>query len=186
MSSSASNEVYDILTKLWDKLTRLNGVIILEAVDKLEDKLSGIFTMAKTHHYTQGQKYGHLASAIPKSKYRLVIGNATWTHTVPTNPGAYSVDALNAGNAAATCKQFVAQHKIKHKSYRDYLNVEEAGKELILYAVGNNAVAPLKKQYIGFGDTTVLAMIDQLRLKTAIRMMTAQKYEYKTNGYNTP
>jgi hypothetical protein len=46
-------------------------------------------------------------------------------------------------------------------------------------------VAPLKKQYIGFGNTTVL-QIDHLRLKTAIRMMTAQKYEYKTNGYNTP
>jgi hypothetical protein len=161
-------------------------LITLEAVDKLEDKLGRIFTVAKTHHYTQGQKYGHLASAISKSKYRLVIGNTTWAHTVPTNPGAYSADALNAGNAAATCKQFMAQHKIKQKSYRDYLNVKEAGKELILYAVSNNTVAPLKKQYIYFGDTTVLAMIDHLRLKTAIRMTTAQKYEYKTNGYNTP
>jgi hypothetical protein len=80
----------------------------------------------------------------------------------------------------------VAQHKIEQKSYRDYLSVEEGGKELILYAVGDNAVAPLKKQYIGFGDTTVLQMIDHLRLKTAIRMTTAQKFEYKTNGYNTP
>jgi hypothetical protein len=142
--------------------------------------------MAKTHHYTQGQKYGHLASAIPKSKYRLVMGNTIWTHMVPTNPGPYSADALNAGNAAATCKQFVAQHKIKQKSYRDYLNVEEAGKELIMYAVGNDAVVPLKKQYISFGNKTVLAMIDHLCLKTAIRMMTAQKYEYKMNGYNTP
>jgi hypothetical protein len=186
MSSSASNEAYDTLIKLQDKLTCLNNVITPEAVDKLEDKLGGIFTMAKTHHYTQGQKYGHLASAIPKSKYRLAIGNATWTHTVPTNPGAYSVDALNAGNAAATCKQFMAQHKIKPKNYRDYLNVKEAGKELILYAVGDDAVAPLKKQYIGFGITTVLAMIGHLRLKMAIRMMTAQKYEYKTNGYNAP
>jgi hypothetical protein len=129
----------------------------------------------------------HLASAIPtKSKYRLVIGNATWTHTVPTNPGAYSADALNAGNAAATHEQFVAQRKIKQKSYREYLNVEEAGKDFILYAVGDNAVAPLKKQYIGFGNTTLLAMINHLRLKTAIRMMTAQKHEYKTNGYTTP
>jgi hypothetical protein len=142
--------------------------------------------MAKTHHYSQGQKYGHLASAIPESKYRLVIGNATRTHTVPTNPGAYSAGALNAGNAAATCKQFVAQHKIKQKNYRDYLNVEEAGKELILYAISNNAVAPLKKQYIRFGDTTVLAMINHLCLKMAIRMTTAQKNKYKTNGYNTP
>jgi hypothetical protein len=186
MSSSASNEAYNTLIKLWDKLTRLNGVITPEAVDKLKDKLGGIFTGAKTHHYTQGQKYGHLASAIPKSKYRLVIGNAAWTHTVPTNPGAYSADALNAGNVAATRKQFVAQHKIKQKSYRDYLNIKEAGKELILYAVGDDTVAPLKKQYIGFGNTTVLAMINHLCLKTAIRMTTAQKYKYKTNGYNTP
>jgi hypothetical protein len=175
MSSSASNEAYNTLIKLWDKLTCLNDVITLEAANKLEDKLGGIFTVAKTHHYTQGQKYGHLASAIPESKYRLVIGNATWIHKVPTKPGAYSTDALNAGNAAATRKQFVAQQKIKQKSYRDYLNVKEAGKELILYAVGDDTVAPLKKQYIGFGDMTVLAMINHLHLKTAIRMTTAQK-----------
>jgi hypothetical protein len=99
---------------------------------------------------------------------------------------AYSADALNASNAAATRKQFVEQHKIVQKFYRDYLNVKEAGKELILYAVGNNTVAPLKKQYISFGDTMVVAMVGHLCLKTAIRMTTAQKYEYKTNGYNTP
>jgi len=184
MTFSASHDACDI--SLRDKLTCLNGVITPEAVDKLEDELGGIFTVTKTHHYDQGQKYGHLASAIPESKYRLVIGNANWTHTVPLDPGAYSADALAAGNAAATREQFVAQHKIEQKSYRDYLSVEEAGKELILYAVGDDAVAPLKKQYIGFGDTTVLQMIDHLRLKTAIRMTTAQKFEYKTNGYNTP
>jgi hypothetical protein len=186
MSSSASNKACNTLIKLWDKLTCLNDAITPEAADKLKDELGGIFTMAKTHHYTQGQKYGHLASGIPKSKYRLVIGNATWTHTVPTDPGAHSSDALNASNVAATRKQFVAQHKIKQKSYRDYLNAKEAGKELILYAVSDDKVAPLKKQYISFGDTTVLAMINHLRLKTAIRTTTTQKYKYKTNGYNTP
>jgi hypothetical protein len=54
MSSSASNEAFNTLIKLWDKLTRLNGMITPEAVDKLEDELGGIFTVAKTHHYTQG------------------------------------------------------------------------------------------------------------------------------------
>ncbi len=83
MSSSASYDAYDTLISLRDKLTRLNGAITPEAVDKLEDELGGIFTVTKTHHYEQGQKYGHLASAIPESKYRLVIGNATWTHTIP-------------------------------------------------------------------------------------------------------
>ena len=63
----------------------------------------------------------------------------------------------------------MAQHKIEQKNYRDYLSIEEAGKELIVYAVGDDAVAPLKKQYIGFGDTTVLQMIEHLRLKTAIK-----------------
>jgi hypothetical protein len=57
-----------MLITLWDKLTRLNGMMILESIDKLEDKLGRIFTMVNTHHYEQGQKYGHLASAIPKGR----------------------------------------------------------------------------------------------------------------------
>ena len=79
MTPSASHDAYDTLISLRDKLTRLNGVITPEAVDKLKDKIGGIFTVTKTHHYEQGQKYGHLASAIPESKYRLVISSATWT-----------------------------------------------------------------------------------------------------------
>jgi hypothetical protein len=47
-------------------------------------------------------------------------------------------------------------------------------------------LVPLKKLYIGFGDTTVLGIINRLRLKTAIKMITAQKHEYRTTGYNNP
>ncbi len=81
----------------------------------------------------------------PSKKYRLVIGNATWAHTVPGNPGAYLQAALGVGNSAALQEQHVVEHKIFQKSYNDYLGVKEAGKELILYAVGNDALAPLKK-----------------------------------------
>jgi len=70
------------------------------------------------------------------------------------------------------------------ESHASYLKVEEVSKELILYAVSDDALAPLKKQYIGFGDKTVLAMIVHLQTKTAIKMTTAQKHEYRTNGYN--
>jgi hypothetical protein len=180
------SDAYDTLIGLRDKLTHLNCGITPEAIDKLEDKIGGIFTVAKTDHYTQGQRYGHLVSAIPKGKYRIVISNATWTHAAPAGPGAYSINAIAAGNVAATCKQFVAKHKVKQKSYRDYQSVKEAGRELILYAVGDDTVAQLKMQYIGFGDTTVLVMIDHLRLKRAIRMTTTQKHKYKMNGHNTP
>ena len=53
-----------------------------------------------------------------------------------------------------------------------------------MYAVGDDVLTPPKKQYIGFGDTTVLGIINHLCLKTAIKMTTAQKYEYRTTGYN--
>ena len=78
----------------------------------------------------------------------------------------------------------MAEHKILQKSYNNYLGIEEAGKELILYVVGDEALSPLKKLYIGFGDTMVLRMIDHLHLKTAIKMTMAQKHEYRTTGYN--
>jgi hypothetical protein len=42
-----------------------------------------------------------MASTIPKPKYRLVIGNATWTHTIPADLGAYSMAAFAVRNAAA-------------------------------------------------------------------------------------
>ncbi len=116
----------------------------------------------------------------------FVISNNAWTHAAPANPGAYLAAALGVGNVAAQRKQFVAKHKVLQSSYANYLGMEEAGKELILYAVGDNALAPLKKQYIGFRDTAILSMLDHLCQKTAIRVTTAQKYEYKNAGFNAP
>jgi hypothetical protein len=92
---------YDTLISLQNKLTCLHGVITPESVDKLEDELGEIFMVTKTHHYEQCQKYGHLASAILELKYRLIIGDATWAHDVPANPGTYSQAALTADNVAA-------------------------------------------------------------------------------------
>ena len=142
---SYKTPAYNMLISLRDKLTHLNGVITSEAVNKLEDDPGRIFKVAKIHHYKQDQKYGHLVSAIPELKYSLIIGNAAWVHSVPADPGAYSQAALVAGNVAAQQEQLVAEQKILKKSYNDYLGIEEVGKEQILNAVGNDALAPLKK-----------------------------------------
>jgi hypothetical protein len=96
------------------------------------------------------------------------------------------MQALAIGNTAALREQYEAEQKVLMKSYNNYLVVEEAGKVLILYIEGNNSLAPLKKQYIGFGNSTVLSMINHLRQKTAIKMTTAQKHKYKATGYNNP
>lgn len=165
-----------MLINLRDKMTRLIGAITPEVVNTLKDEIGGVFTVIKTHHFTQGQKYSHLASAIPEGKYRIVITDPDWTYAPPIDLGAYSQTALEAGNTAALQEQLVAEHKVRIESYVTYLKVEEAGKELILNAAGNDALAALKKQYIGFGDVTIHDMIDHLRTKTAIR----------TKGYNSP
>jgi hypothetical protein len=68
-------------------------------------------------------------------------------------------------------------------AYTKYLGAQEAGKELLLYGVGNDALAPPKKQYVNFGNTTIHSMILHLREKTAIKMTTSQKFEYKAEGY---
>jgi hypothetical protein len=148
VDSSKSTSAYETLIGLRDKITHLNGIIMPEGGNKLEDEIGSVCTLIKTHHYTEGQKYGHLASVIPQDKYRIVISNSAWTHAATANPGAYSAAALGVDNAAAQREQFVAKHKVLQSSYANYLGMEEASKELILYAVGDNALALLKKQYI--------------------------------------
>jgi hypothetical protein len=49
--------------------------------------------------------------------------------------------------------------------------------------VGDEALAPLTKQYINFGDATIHLMIKHLCNKTAIKMTASQKYDYKSDGY---
>ena len=69
------------------------------------------------------------------------------------------------------------------ETYTDYLGLQEAGKELLLYGVGDDVLAPKKKQYINFGDSTIHLMILHLREKTAIMMTMSQTFEYKAEGY---
>ena len=76
-------------------------MITPKAVDNLENKIGGIFTILKSTHFDEGQQYGYLAWVIPEEKYRVVIANATWMYTAPINPGAYAATALGAGISAA-------------------------------------------------------------------------------------
>ncbi len=67
--------------------------------------------------------------------------------------------------------------------YTKYLGAQEAGKELLLYGVGDDALALLKKQYINFGDATIHSMILHLCEKRAFKMTTSEEFEYKAEGY---
>ncbi len=142
-----------------DAITKITGIITPESIDTLENKLGGAFTIVKSTHFVDGQRYGFLASVIPQEKYRIVISNPAWVYVAPANLGAYSAAALVAGVSAAQQEQLVVQHKEEQTTYADYLGAQEAGKELLLYDVGADALAPLKKQYINFGNATIYSMI---------------------------
>ena len=184
-TKSSQSGAYEMLASQKDAITKITGIITPESIDELENELGGAFTILKSKHFAQGERYGHLAIVIPEAKYRVVIADPTWVYAAPADPGAYAAAALVAGVSAAQRDNIVAQHKVQERSYADYLGAQEAGKELLLYGVGDDALAPLKKQYINFGDETVQSMILHLRTKTAIKMTTSQKYEYKDVGYKS-
>jgi hypothetical protein len=166
-----------------DIITKITGIITPKSINTLENELGGAFTILKSTHFTDGQRYGFLASVIPKDKYRIVTNSPAWVYTAPVDPGVYVATALAAGVSVAQCKQIVAQHKEEQMAYANYLGSQEAGKELLLYGIGNDALAPLKKQYINFGNATIHSMTLHLREKMAIKMTTSKKFEYKAEGY---
>jgi hypothetical protein len=166
-----------------DVITKIMGIIMPKSINNLDNKLGGALTILKSTHFVEGQCYGFLASVIPQEKYRIVIANPDWNYKGPANPGMYLDQALADGVIAALHKQIVVQHKEQQTLYTDYLGSQEAGKELLLYGVGNNALATLKKQYIDFSNATIHSMILNLWEKTAIKMTTLQKFEYKAMGY---
>jgi hypothetical protein len=104
MSSKTKNGAYKILAGQKDTVTRIAGVITPEAINNLKDKIGGIFTIIKSTHFNEGQRYGYLGCIIPEAKYQLVIADNMWTYAAPQNPGAYAAAALNAGISAAQCK----------------------------------------------------------------------------------
>jgi hypothetical protein len=107
----------------------------------------------------------------------------TWVYAALVNPGAYAATVLAAGVSAAHQEQITMQLKETQLVYTKYLGAQEAGKELLRYGVGNDALAPLKKQYINFSEATIYSMILHLCEKTAIKMTTSQKFENKAKGY---
>jgi hypothetical protein len=54
-----------------DAVTRIAGVITPEAIDNLEGKIGGIFTILKSTQFDEGQCYGYLACIIPEANTNL-------------------------------------------------------------------------------------------------------------------
>ncbi len=111
----------------------------------------------------RGNDTGNFTCIIPEEKYSIIITDPTRIYAALVNPGAYAAAALAAGVSTAHREQITVQHKEMQTAYTEYLGAREAGKELLVYGVGDDALAPLKKQYINFGDATIHSMILHLQ-----------------------
>ncbi len=140
-------------------ITKITGIITPKSIVTLKNKLGGSFTILKSTHFANGQQYSYLPCIIPKEKYRIVIVDPVWVCAAMANPGAYAAAALAAGVSMAQHKQIIAQHNGMQTAYTEYLRAQEAGKELLLYGMCNNALAQPKIQYINFGNAAIHSMI---------------------------
>jgi hypothetical protein len=68
MTSKAKNGAYKILASQKSAITKIAGVIMPEAVDNLENKIGGIFTILKSTHFDKGQYYSYLVCIIPEEQ----------------------------------------------------------------------------------------------------------------------
>jgi hypothetical protein len=144
MSSKLSkNGAYKILIAPKDAIMKITGIITLESINTLQNELSGAFTILMSTHFAKGECYGYLACIIPEEKYRIVIADPMWVYVALVNPGAYAAAALAAGVSMAHQEQITAQHKETQTAYTKYLGAQEAGKELLLYSIGDDALALL-------------------------------------------
>ena len=164
------------------KVSKLEGDISPADIDKLEEELAEISTTVKSSYFPEGSKYGHLPMVIPQDKVRTLVADPVYIYSAQGDPGAYDPLAAN-NNTASQREQQVAVHEEKRTTYEIGLGVAEGLKELIVYAAGRDALDPLKKKYIGFGDTDPHAMLKFLRTKAAVQMTALDKIMFKAKRY---
>ena len=181
--SSKAIAARDAILAQKDQVTRITGEIEPEDVDNLEEEIGGIATTVKSNHYTGGRINGHLAAIIRESDYRVVLSNNAWVYAPPVEQGAYDPVAAGNVNQAQRAQQEAIWTRAEGDLETD-TGVKTAAKELIVYAVGDDALSGLKKRFVGYGAETPHSMIQYLRTKTCIKMTTLEKDNFKREGYS--
>jgi hypothetical protein len=59
-TKSSKNGAYDMLVAQKDTITKITGIITPESIDTLKNELGGAFTILKSTHFNEGQRYGFL------------------------------------------------------------------------------------------------------------------------------
>ena len=138
------------ITAETDKVTKNSRLHHTGGVRHAREIIGEMLTKHKAYKFTRGTDFGHLAVILTEDKYRDAINDQTFVYAAPTDQGAYDPNAGNNMNASQRAQE-EAEHRRKNMSYEVYLGVEEACRDLIIYAVGDSSMAPLKERYVKYG-----------------------------------
>ena len=176
--------IHKAITSETDKVTKIVDAITPEGLDMLEESIGEILMNQKAYHFIRGTDFGHLAVILTEEKYRDAINDQIFVYAAPTDHGAYNNNSGNNMNATQRVQE-EAEHRRKNVRYEVYLGVAEACRNLIIYAVGDSAVAPLKERYVKYGRRLPQAIMKHLRDKSCVKMTTMEKDTFKRSKYLT-
>ena len=153
MVAPTSTTTWDAITAQKDCVTRILGNITPEAIDDFEEELGGILVRCKSHHFPQGQNFGHLPVILGEERMQTIYNNTMYTYDVPINQGPYDTTIVrNTGKGVRSEAEAIC-NRLNSNSLM-YEGVCMGTDKVIIYATGEDAVVSLKQRYIGFGNTT--------------------------------
>jgi hypothetical protein len=131
--------------------------------------------------YEGGGRHGHLRIIMTNEEYFAV---AVDVYPVPNNPGPPA--AVVAGMTAAVITETTRLHKEATQVYRNYNNVDQAIKKLIIEAFYDAYLNALSDEIVGYANFTSLQLLTQLLTHYAMITPTelTQNYERLNAPYD--
>lgn len=136
-------------------------------VDTLEKELAAIASTVKTNLFPEGSEHGHLCCVLPNEAYGRIIGDPNYEFETPEAPEPYNPDIDNTTGDLER-KTMEAEWERHKADYQRYLGVQEALRTLIVSAVSETYLRPLKNEYSGYTQYTARRLIDQIITKVKL------------------
>ena len=109
---------------------------------------------------------------------QTIYDDPAYTYVMPTNQGPYNI-TIDGHACAMVRSQVEAIHNRLNENSLVHEGVCIGTNNLIIYTAGGDVVAPLRRRYIDFGDTTHQQMIKHIRTNVCIKMNTKEKDAFK-------
>ena len=134
-------------------LTKINGLPDYDTIKKINDELSQ--NAASVHTNLGGGNHGFLGLTVKPTIYATISATAFAT---PINPAPPVLTGLTGPQISAANRRYDADRK----KFADYVALQNALKKQLIAAVEDIYLEAISAPYVGFGNLTILQMLDHL------------------------